>query len=87
MQKIQTWIGPIQWYQPQIKNIFQYNGGTIAAAEKIKQLSFKVQEEAKDDHMIPGIQNNLLSTNKFAKAKYILIFDEEEVNIYDATNT
>ena len=37
--------------------------------------------------MIPGIQNNLLSTNKFAKAKYILIFDEEEVNIYDATNT
>ena len=37
--------------------------------------------------MVPGIQNNLLSTNQFAKAKYIMIFDEKEVNIYDATNT
>ena len=37
--------------------------------------------------MIPGIQNNLLSTNQFAKARYIAIFDKEEVNIYNATNT
>ena len=37
--------------------------------------------------MIPGIQKNLLSTNQFAKEKYIMIFDEEEVNIYDATKT
>ena len=37
--------------------------------------------------MITGTQNNLLSTNQFAKAKYIRIFDEEEVNIYDTTNT
>ena len=37
--------------------------------------------------MIPGIQNNLLSTNQLAKARYITIFDEEEVNIYNATNT
>ena len=37
--------------------------------------------------MIPGTQNNLLSTNQLAKEKYITIFDEEEVNIYDATNT
>ena len=37
--------------------------------------------------MIQGIQNNLLSTNQFAKAKYITIFDEKEINIYEATNT
>ena len=37
--------------------------------------------------MIPSIQNNLLSTNQFAKARYITIFDKEEVNIYNATNT
>ena len=55
--------------------------------DEIKQLPFKVREEAKDVHMIPGTQNNLLSTNQFAKAKYITIFDEEEVNIYDKTNT
>ena len=67
--------------------IFHYAGGTIAAAEEIKQLRFKLQEEAKDVHMIPGIQNNLLRTNQFSKAKYITIFDEEEVNIYNSTNT
>ena len=37
--------------------------------------------------MIPGIQNNLLITNQFTKAKDITIFDKEEVNIYDATYT
>ena len=65
--------------------IFQYAGGTIAAANK-KKLTFKVQEGSKDVHMIPGIHNNLFSTNQFAKAKYITIFDKEEVNIYNATN-
>ena len=67
--------------------IFHCAGGTIAAVDKIKQLTFKVREGAKNVHMIPGIQNNLFSTNQFAKAKYITIFDEEEVNIYYATNT
>ena len=43
--------------------IFQYAGGTIAEADEIKQLPFKVQEEANDVHMIPGTQNNLLCTN------------------------
>ena len=28
-----------------------------------------------------------MSTNQFAKARYITIFDKEEVNIYNATNT
>ena len=37
--------------------------------------------------MILGIQNNLFSTNQFIKTKHITIFDKEEVNIYDATNT
>ena len=54
------------------KKKFQYAGGTIATADNIKQFTFKVQEGAKDSQMIPGIQNNLLSTNQVAKAKYIL---------------
>ena len=69
-----------------LDKIFQYSGGAIAAEDEIKELPFKVLKEAKYFHMIPGIQNNCLRTNRFAKAKYITIFDEEEVNIYDATN-
>ena len=67
--------------------IFQYASGTVAAADEIKKLPFKVREGSKDVYMIPGTHNNLFSTNQFAKAKYITIFDEEEVNIYDKTNT
>ena len=63
--------------------IFQYAAGTIAAADKIKKLSFNLQEEAKDVHMILGIQDNLLRTYIICLRKYITIFDEEEVNIYD----
>ena len=66
------------------KNIL-HAGGAIAAADEIKQPPLKVQEDTKYVHMIPGIQNNLLSTNRFAKAKYMMIFDKEEVNIYNAT--
>ena len=48
---------------------FQYADRTITVADEIRQLPFNVQEEANDVHMIQGIQNNLLSTNQFAKAK------------------
>ena len=37
--------------------------------------------------MVLGIKQNLLSMNQFAEAKYTTFFDEDQVNIYDATNT
>ena len=58
------------------KNIFQYAGGEQATADKIKQLPLKILEGAKYVQMVPGIQNNLLRTNQFDKAKYITIFDK-----------
>ena len=61
--------------------------GNIAPADEIKSLPFDIREPAKDIHMVPGTKHNLLSMNQFAEAKYITIFDDEEVNIYDATNT
>ena len=36
--------------------------------------------------MVPGTQNNLLSTNKFALEDYVKVFDKEEVNVYDAND-
>jgi hypothetical protein len=39
-------------------------------------------------HITPGITKNLLlSTGQFAAKNHTTIFDKEEVNIYDATNT
>ena len=38
-------------------------------------------------HMMPGFKDNLLSTRKFVDAGYAWIFDQDEVSVYDMTNT
>ena len=55
----------------------------MAAADQIKQLLFNMRDEARDVHMVPGIQNTLISTNEMALAKYVTVFNDQEVNIYD----
>ena len=58
------------------------------AATEIADYPFNVRDPAKQLHIMPGITtNSLLSTNKFAEANYIMIFDKEEVNIYDVNDT
>ena len=54
----------------------------------MSKLTHNVRKPAKDVHIVPSIESNsLLSTAKFAKAGYITVFDNEEVNIYDAHDT
>ena len=53
--------------------IFQYLGGDIAAATTIKQLPMEIQDPAKDVHIVPGINNNLISTSKFVNTNYVLV--------------
>ncbi len=68
--------------------IFQLPDGTQTAAATVSKLAHNIRQPAKDVHIVPSIQSNsLLSTTKFAKAGYITVFDNEEVNIYDAHNT
>ena len=65
---------------------FQYAGGGLAPATEIRELPYDVRGEAKEVHITPGIKNNLISTNKFATEGYVHVFDEEEVNVYDAND-
>ena len=67
--------------------VFSMALGNIAPAEDIKRLSFDVCHPASKVHMVTGIKYNLLSMNQFAEAKYITIFDDDQVNIYDETST
>ena len=54
----------------------------------MSELAHNVCQPAKEVHIVPSIEtHSLLSTSKFAKARYIKVFDKEEVNIYDAQNT
>ena len=36
--------------------------------------------------MTPGLQNHLLSTNKFTEENYVQICDSKEVNMYDTND-
>ena len=54
----------------------------------MSELAHNVRQPAKEVHIVPSIEtHSLLSTVKFAEAGYITVFDDEEVNIYDAQNT
>ena len=59
----------------------------IAPADDIKRLLFVVHHPASEVHMVLVVKHNLLSMNQFTEANYITVFDEDQVNIYDATNT
>jgi hypothetical protein len=70
------------------KKIFQLHDGTRTAASTISELTHNVRQPAKDVHIVPTIKtNSILSTAKFAAAGYITVFDNKEVNIYNAQNT
>jgi hypothetical protein len=57
-------------------------------ATEMAEYPFKVREPAQELHIMPVITKNLLLiTSKFAAAKYITIFDKDEVNIYGTNNT
>ena len=54
----------------------------------MSELAHDVRQPAKEVHIVPSIKtHSLLSIPKFAEAGYITVFDDEEVNIYDAQNT
>ena len=66
--------------------VFRYAEGTTGAASKIKHLPYNLRGRAKEIHITPGLENHLISTNKFVEEDYVQVFDKEEVNIYDAND-
>ena len=62
--------------------------GNIIPATECATYPFNVRPPANELHITPGVsQNSLLSTGKYANANYITVFDNNEVNIYDANDT
>ena len=73
--------------RPLTKQFILPNGDTLPASE-IAEYPFDIQRSAKERHITPGIsQNSLLSTAKYADADYIMVFEKDRVNVYDANNT
>jgi hypothetical protein len=49
---------------------------------------FEVRVPANELHITPGVsQHSLLSTGKFVEENYIMVFDKEMVNVYNANDT
>jgi hypothetical protein len=68
--------------------VFHLPNGAIAPAMTRNKLLHNVHEPARSINIVPAlVKNFLLSTNKFAKAGYTVIYDKDEVNFYDARTT
>ncbi len=47
-----------------------------------------VREPARSINIVPAlVKNSLLSTNRFAEARYTIIYDKDKVNFYNARTT
>jgi len=66
--------------------VFRYAEGNLGVADEVKHLPFNVRGQAKEIHMTPGLENHLISTNRFVEEDYVQVFDKEQVNIYDAND-
>jgi hypothetical protein len=67
--------------------IFQLPDRTRSPASNMCLLNHDIRQPAPDVHIVPNIPTNLLiSTAKFAEAGYIMVFDDKEVNVYNASN-
>jgi hypothetical protein len=68
--------------------IFQLPDGTRTAADIISELPHDICHFAKDIHIVPTItKNSLLSIPKMAYAGHITVFNDKEINIYNARDT
>jgi hypothetical protein len=61
--------------------------GKQATATTMNKLHHKLHEPARSVHIVPQVQNSLLSTSKVVNADYIAIYDKEEVNFYTPKTT
>ena len=68
--------------------VFHLPNGAVAPATTVNKLLHKVRTPARDVNIVPSlVKNSLLSTSKFADAGYTAIYDENEVNFFDAKTT
>ena len=51
--------------------VFRYAAGNLGVADEIKHMPFDVRGKAKEIHMTPGLENHLISTNKFVEEDYM----------------
>ena len=59
--------------------------GDVQEGSNMDKIHHDIHHPAKDMHIIPKIErDSLLSIPKFANNNYVVIFDKDEVNIYDA---
>ncbi len=72
----------------QSSKVFQLPDGTRTPASNKCLLHHDIRQPARDVNIVPNIPTNLLiSTAKFTEVGYIMVFDDEEVNVYNASNT
>jgi hypothetical protein len=61
--------------------------GKQVTATTMNKFHRKLSKPARSIHIVPQVQNSLLSTSMVVNTDYIAIYDKEEVNFYNAKIT
>jgi DNA topoisomerase VI subunit A len=61
-------------------------GDKVTAREQ-RKLKNGLRHPANTADTIPGLKTTLVSTGKSVDANYVMVYDKEEVNVYDAETT
>ncbi len=61
--------------------------GNQATATTMNKLHHKLCKPAWSIHIVPQVQNSLLSTSKVVDADYVAIYDKQEVNFHNTKTT
>jgi hypothetical protein len=68
--------------------VFHLPNGAVAPATTVNKLLHNIRSPTRNVNIVPSlVENSLLSTSIFADAGYTAIYDENEVNFYDAKTT
>ena len=72
----------------EVTKVYKMATGQITPGDEEALMEHKVRDPAQTCDIAPGItEDSLVITSKFADAGYFTIFDGDEINIYDASNT
>ena len=85
--KYQLYANPFVATDKTLDKMSRYARGNVGVTSIIWELRLNIRQLAKESHMVPGIQHNLLSTAKFIDTDYAWLFDDNEVQVFDKSQT
>ena len=70
-----------------LEKTFHMPMGDTTYTTELLEYHHKVREPVRKVDIVTGPKNDLTSTGKYRDTRYVICFDQDEVNIYDTNST